>query len=67
MHIFKQDVATGQGLLSLTDDTPINIVRVCGGTIFTITDRSVKVWSLEAGVLEQEFRNIVPSDITVGV
>jgi hypothetical protein len=33
LHVFKQDVATGQGLLSLTDDKPVNHVRVLGNQV----------------------------------
>ena len=49
LHVFTQDAGTGQGVLSLTDDQPVNHVRVCDGHILTITDRSVKVWEFNGG------------------
>lgn len=63
LHVFKQENATGQGLLSRTDDKPVNHVLICDTNVLTVADRSIKVWDLFHGDLKREYRHIVKSDI----
>ena len=66
LHVFKQDMAPGHGVLSLTDDKPVTHMIVCARTrrILTFTDTAAKVWLASTGKLLQEHRDIVSTAIT---